>query len=29
LDVDINGDSFVDVRDIVRLKKVLADAFIN
>ncbi len=29
LDIDINGDSFVDVRDIVRLKKVLADAFIN
>ena len=29
LDIDVNGDSFVDVRDIVRLKKVLADAFIQ
>jgi len=28
-DIDINGDTYVDVRDIVRLKKVLADAFIN
>lgn len=28
-DIDVNGDTYVDVRDIVRLKKVLADAFIN
>ena len=29
LDIDVNADTFVDVRDIVRLKKVLADAFVN
>ena len=28
-DIDINGDTFVDVRDIVRLKKILADTFVK